>query len=330
MATIYYVDPSVGDDGNLGTSEGIGNAWETIQYALDQMTVAGDICYVKASATISTTANIDVDITAGTAAAPIRLIGYTSTPGDCGQVTIQASSSHDYMFICTQDYHTYENFILDGNGNITYDGFYASSGDNCRYINLEIDDMGRHGMLINDYNIVDRCYIHDIGGWGIDCDPGDFNKIMNSVFATCVSGAITADNHNAIIGNLFYNNSGFAIDADADSFIMGNTIVAGALGVLDGINLANSFGDVIMNNIITGFDTGGKFGIVTANPAYLDGNAFYTNDGDVSGSTEGPDTVTLSANPFVNATSDFSLNETAGGGLACRNAGITIVNKLQG
>ena len=31
--TVYYVDPVDGDDGNAGTSEGSGNAWQTLGQA---------------------------------------------------------------------------------------------------------------------------------------------------------------------------------------------------------------------------------------------------------------------------------------------------------
>jgi len=51
MAT-YYVDTAVGDDGNLGTSEGAGNAWATIQHAVDNV-AADDKVWVKASGTYS-------------------------------------------------------------------------------------------------------------------------------------------------------------------------------------------------------------------------------------------------------------------------------------
>jgi hypothetical protein len=33
--TTYYVDTAVGNDGNAGTSEGAGNAWATIDKAMN-------------------------------------------------------------------------------------------------------------------------------------------------------------------------------------------------------------------------------------------------------------------------------------------------------
>jgi hypothetical protein len=80
----YYVDGAVGNDGNLGTSEGAGNAWATIDKAMNTV-VAADIVYVKASAVYNESPAID---TAGTTADAIRFEGYTTTPGDGGRASI--------------------------------------------------------------------------------------------------------------------------------------------------------------------------------------------------------------------------------------------------
>ena len=49
MAT-YYVDGVDGDDGNLGTSEGVGNAWATVQKAADTVSAA-DTVNIKGNGT---------------------------------------------------------------------------------------------------------------------------------------------------------------------------------------------------------------------------------------------------------------------------------------
>ena len=87
--TTYYGDGAVGNDANAGTSEGAGNAWATIDKAMNTV-AAGDTVYIKASATYDETANID---TAGTQGSPISFIGYSSTITDEGKVTWTKSSS---------------------------------------------------------------------------------------------------------------------------------------------------------------------------------------------------------------------------------------------
>lgn len=69
---------AVGDDANVGTSEGSGNAWKTIDKAMNTV-AAGDKVWVKASANYTELVTID---TVGSIAAPIVFEGYTSTTGD--------------------------------------------------------------------------------------------------------------------------------------------------------------------------------------------------------------------------------------------------------
>ncbi len=77
MAT-YYVDGAVGDDGNLGTSEGAGNAWATLTKAMNTV-AAGDKVWVKASATYTETMTM---VTVGAQGTPIVFEGYTTATGD--------------------------------------------------------------------------------------------------------------------------------------------------------------------------------------------------------------------------------------------------------
>ena len=84
--TTYYVDGAVGNDGNAGTSEGAGNAWATIDHAMNTV-AAGDKVFVKATGTYSETPVMD---TVGASNNPITFEGYTTTPGDNGKVTVDA------------------------------------------------------------------------------------------------------------------------------------------------------------------------------------------------------------------------------------------------
>ena len=83
MAT-YYVSDATGNDGDTGLTELL--AWATIDHAMNTV-VAGDKVWVKADGDYTETATID---TIGTNVSPIVFAGYTSTPRDGGQATIEA------------------------------------------------------------------------------------------------------------------------------------------------------------------------------------------------------------------------------------------------
>lgn len=108
MAT-YYIE-AAGADTNAGTSQGAGNAWLTIDKAMNTV-AAGDTVYVKNDQTYAEVATID---TGGTNTAPIRFVGYTSTITDGGVATITGSAARTN---CIADslavvrvYYVFENF----------------------------------------------------------------------------------------------------------------------------------------------------------------------------------------------------------------------------
>ena len=95
--TTYYIDTAVGNDGNAGTSEGSGNAWATIQKGADSGT-SGDNFYVKASGTYNEKVDFDTVGATGVVGARRNFIGYTTTPGDNGLVTISGGGSRTSCF----------------------------------------------------------------------------------------------------------------------------------------------------------------------------------------------------------------------------------------
>ena len=83
----------------------------------------------------------------------------------------------------------------------------------------------------------------------------------------------------------------------------------------------------VFNNIITSNGGYGVFSVNTSTllpPAYCDYNAFHNNtSGETLRILNGTNNITLTADPYTDeSTEDFTLNETAGGGAACRGAGL--------
>ena len=86
--TEYYVDNLLGNDANVGTSPGTGNAWATIQHALNTVTTGsgGPVC-PRINVLDNTSAHPYVEaLVANTNAGywwyPICVEGYGATPGD--------------------------------------------------------------------------------------------------------------------------------------------------------------------------------------------------------------------------------------------------------
>jgi len=85
-------------------------------------------------------------------------------------------------------------------------------------------------------------------------------------------------------------------------------------------NASNSL--ISRNNVIAYNGAYGELG-VSSGRVFSDYNAYYSNtSGEVSNVTKGANSVTLSADPFTaRGSDDYTLNATAGGGAACREAG---------
>lgn len=317
MAT-YYVDGALGNDTNAGTSEGAGNAWATIDKAMNTVT-GTDVVHVKASATYGETATID---TAGSQAGGIRFEGYTSTPGDGGQATIDGASTRANCLATTlasntNTYYVFKNFIFTG---ATGDG--VSLG-NCRSVAFK------------------NCIAHSNGGEGFLCNNSactfflctaysNGNAATEYGFHVGVSGALVAcqaySNYSggilaagvAHIAVLAYNNgqsgtSGYNIrDSGATSVVVANcTIDGNSVNNQTGIDLNGSVRSLVcVNNIIYGCDgtsgVGMSWGAAIGQLAVSENNLVNGNTTNYSNAQTNSGEVT-SAPQFTTEGSDYSL-----------------------
>lgn len=338
--TEYYVDGDVGDDANAGTSAGSGNAWETLTHAAGQV-AAGDKVWVKASADYTELLTLEAS---GSILSPIVWEGYTTTPGDGGQATIDGENTraanvqldgydfnHFKNFILTgaQDfcvlidtahssnslwrnirftdgsgspasvfgvtsgysrilYHVLENIIIE---NMTAQGIAGLREDQVRIYDSIVRDNGGNGIELRTYSgghAIERCLIHDNGGWGIRGDDAAVDQVsirFNTIDGNADGGIDTRPQRRrswTIMYNLITNHSG-----------------AGDIGLQ---SAGTTSGDVVF---------------------LVDGNFYWNNTTHKSGTfMDGDNDVTLTADPYTDsANDDYSLNNTAGGGAACRGAG---------
>jgi Right handed beta helix region len=243
MATNYYVDGIDGDDANAGTSEGSGNALKTIDAGVLKLTAIGDHLYIKANVSylIGNTSAYPIN---GTAALPVITEGYTTTPGDGGQVTINgtgtlANGSNNY-----RNYHIIRNIIVK---NCTARGFAWTSCDYCGFQNCEAIDNGSNGFHCDNYNSFDRCVA--IGN-------------LNGIYT---------DTYTIVSNSYVYDNDTYGIRMSSPSLILFNCVVAG------GSTAAVFAGAMttIINCTIDGFGTGIGLTLTGTSPSLIMNTIFH-------------------------------------------------------
>lgn len=320
MAT-YYVDVSVGNDGNAGTSPGAGNAWATLSHAFSTATDR-DTIYVKASGAYTTTTTLTPPSSGLPNNSPTRVIGYNTTVTDNGRVSLSTSSAIDPV-IQVNGSCVLANFSIDGGNTAvtgittanrgaiasnckvqqcTTNGINSSNGSfvfNCEVTNLKT---GASYGIISGHAV--GCYIHDSPGVGMLVDQSDHGAaVIGCVIANMLSDGVQmgALGHCLLLGCSIYGNGGDGVDASNGSYESGS----------------------VLNCVIYGNGGYGiNWGFSIPQLANLNYNALGSNtSGDYHNVSAGPNDVSLSGNPFTNVgTGDYSLNNTAGAGAACRSA----------
>jgi hypothetical protein len=151
---------------------------------------------------------------------------------------------------------------------------------------------------MNNTFVIDSCIIINNGRHGIYSDVQGSGTVVNSVIANNTTYGFYsdhADTHVQFCGNIFYGNGSHAINInDMVEGLCSSNLFAGNAGY--GINIRSAHSSDI--------------------PI---GNAFFNNtSGEINGAN-GIESITLTADPFVDAANgDFNLNATAGGGATLR------------
>jgi len=253
--TTYYVDGAVGDDGNAGTSEGSGNAWATMDMAMNTV-VAGDIVFVKASATYAETATID---TAGTTTAPILFVGYATTANrtDRGKVTMDATGLGSALadtLGSTTGYYVFENFKFLNSDN---QGVILSLNQ-MMFRNCEASDNVGRGISVGNGLAIESCIFSNNGGDAVNC--GVTSQIYGSRFLGNANGVVMS--HGVVWGCTFYDIGGNAIEFQGvNAFacaVINCTIDGNAKNTTIGVSFPGSFWGpfTAINNIIYDCITG--------------------------------------------------------------------------
>lgn len=174
MAT-YYVDITTGNDADDGLSEG--NAWQTFAKTQSNPIAAGDLVYVKGSATYTTRLIISV---VGTATAQIVFEGYTTTPGDGGMVTVTDTVNNTGLTPgAGSNFYTFRNFRFTGMSGV---GAGNLTSDHLVYKKCRADTNGSDGFQGDQNCMFEGCYAHGNTGDGFDVGGP-------TVFVCCIANA---------------------------------------------------------------------------------------------------------------------------------------------
>ena len=156
---------------------------------------ASDKVWVKADGDYTET--VAVDTAGGATATPIVFEGYTSTIGDGGKATIDATGETSAITTVAA-------------GNIYY-----------IFKNLKFEDATSHGMsMVNaDRFICKNCEFNSNGGAGAFVGNGVLFE--NCKFGGNTGDGLNGENHLVVIGSRFYNNGVDGIDVNLGGVVIG-------------------------------------------------------------------------------------------------------------
>lgn len=297
MAGPYYVDGAVGDDGNAGTAPGVGNAWATIDKAMNTV-VAGEKVWIKASATYNENPAIDAGHV-GTLVSPIVFEGYTTVPGDGGRAVITGEIQDTTT---GRLYFVFKNFDVSNEAGAGSGRCVMLEGTTVTWKNCVFHDNTALSLVsVGYFQFFESCEFNDGVGDGCVCGTAVF---VGCKFYRNSLNAIDSESFLACVFCEFFSNGSVAIDGAPVNdipLVVVNCTIVGNDGTTTGIlkNTANQGGVVVVNNIVydcvTGMTWGGHadypgFGIsrnnlVNSNTEDYVGGA-YTSEGEVTGAPQ--------------------------------------------
>lgn len=341
---------SVTVDRNLTTGAGasgvlnIGGALATIGAAVGRW-AAENLAWVKATAdyTVTATTTLASGLNDIGNVAPNQLTGYTTTRGDNGQVTITTSTNSLALMTVAMNNVIISNFVFDCNSTTTSIGLRVTGANperGMKIVNCKALNFTARGFSIESGQGAGAIFQNCYATAGSSAATGGFAFPSGALatFIDCVSYA------NSCHGFSFSSNNcagvfirciaaknktggtynGFNLDASLSNSTLDGCVAYDNSG--SGVAFTGTYQSaLILNSILV---LNGGYGITfgatqrNAAPAW-NYNAFYSNtSGARNNVSAGANDVTLTGDPFTNgASGDFSLNNTAGAGAACRAAG---------
>jgi len=328
------LDRSAGTLSSTGGVFHVGGALATLTQLNTDM-CGGCRAWVKADATYTITAGVTFNYNANNAYTQVS--GYTSARGDGGSFTVQISSGSSVVPITLQTGSNgslyFRNAIIDANSQTDSRCMTISSINNyAENIECKNGSSTSTQILFNNVRVgCFRCYVHDVANAGAAFTFNNDDQICRG----CIAGTLTGSAHAAFVmprgqcfdcvvfGNAVAGSDGFQLTAGGPTTIDRCVIYNVAR---DGIRFTPSNGNVYISNCVISTVTNGINNTGTAlrsGDIYDDYNFTYNASGSVvSGVTAGSHSMTLTADPFISAsTKDFRLSNNGGGGALVRAKG---------
>lgn len=320
-------------DRTIGAASGqtgkVGGALASPGYCAGQAVTCNNV-WIKSGTYVQLTNTINVatgpvQSPGGTAGFPFRWEGYGSTRGDKGTspliITLgfrPASGAYWDTVTPTTQYVIFDNIAMQ-TANTPDIGFYLYN--NCSGVRCKVDSGGCGFKASGSNTSLTFCQATGlIGG-----DAG-FDITGPCLLFDCVSdtgsgdGFIMRAGGNTLAHCISQGNAGAGINANGFGVSLLHCDLYNNTG--DGVSGLQAAGSAL--NCIASANGGYGFTSSAANATFLLGNcATYSNtSGATHNLTNTTGMVTLPASPYTAAGTNFGLNNTAGGGAACRAAGL--------
>ena len=336
-ANTWTLDRSIGTAGQTVTGI-MGGSCASPTSPANNVATTGNQIYVKGDATYT----LGAGITLGTSSTAdnILVAGYTTTHGDGGSATFQATATSIQMLSLNgtnPDAWVFENFILDCNSQTGTAGLAGNTGSrkvrnvtvkNCLGTSIRLVSSSAFGF------ICERCFVTGQGGSGISFDMATGGEV-------CIDCAVYNSGTGAGVGFSMTGAGGIVIRAICEGNASATTndcfSITGGANYIDGGMCYNagrdcyrtSSGSSIVRNSIAWtavgycFNTTAGSTTTVLNATEMDYNGCGGGGtGDYNNVPAGANDVVLTVDPFTDvSTNDFSLNNTAGGGAVLRSAG---------
>lgn len=302
----------------------------------------GNIVYLNGTFTVT----VEIAISTSVGAGFVTYIGYSSTRTDLGQATIQTSTNSVDIINCSGATNLlFKNITLIVTAGTPGSCINARTSDGARFrlinclinggafgirgnrsgadfgikgLSLELTEVKNavsHGVVNTFVTFMDYSFLHDNGGAGFCQDQGSsWSYSYKTVFyKNATGGVIVGDSNNdAHVQNHSYYECVFSTNTGP------------------GINGAGSGGPVIRaHNCI--FDRNTTYGVDLGTAAGTSWSVFYncafysntTAQRRTNADAHAPiNDITLTADPYVTVGTNFALNNTTGGGAACKAVGM--------
>ena len=329
---LWYVDPSAGDDGNGGT--GTGDAWATIQKALDNVTTAGDEVRLMNTATETPSAQVDLD-TANTgswtskitfqgadgsgnalSAGSFYTISGSSLPATTDLLSWGTTGLGDYLNFKNIRFTaaTQHNLRIGPGSGLNFE--VAAEFTECR-----IDSASSAGVYLgygNYLSFVD-CEIDSNGAEGCGPLTSGTNRGGHAKWTGCQvhdngsHGIVIAYAHNDVQGCLFYDNGGDGITYQRQGKY--NLVTHNTFHANDGSGIgpgpSSPVGSFLMTIRYNSFHLNARYGIETYVAGdvypYISHNHYHSNTINETFFTDGtPGAGNVLGDPLFTSTTDGS------------------------